>query len=347
MAYDSGSHRLYFPDGSFWAMTVQSAAGETDAGTLYPSSIQDSNGNYIQIQYGPAAGTNVPNTSGRITQINDARGGYPSSHQFTYAYLNNGADLFPHLTGITNAVLSGENYSFSYGYGSLASPFTGTAFGMATALQTVTVSYLNISYNLLYALGTGQLTQATTPAGGSLAWGYRTYMYSGSGSSYREVQTRQMSPSAGVTYSWNINLGNNDALLHASATVSDLGANASKVWTFGSSGVSQGLATSYEERGPGGVAVLHKDYTWTTDNVGRAYVGTVVNTQYASSSQVQSKSTPIPNAWEPNWASWPSCIPGPSDSSTIPMRIASCPPEVCHPTNSDGSLPGRRSSFCR
>jgi hypothetical protein len=58
--------------------------------------------------------------------------------------------------------------------------------------------------------------------------------------------------------------------MHGSTAVSDLGANSSKVWTFGASGVSQGLATAYEERGPGGVAVMHTDYTWSADGGERA-----------------------------------------------------------------------------
>src|ERR1035437_9367820 len=284
-AYDSTTHRLYSPDGSFWAMTVQSAAGEPDAGTLYPSSMQDTNGNYIQFQYAATACPAGANTCGRITQITDARGGYPASYWFTYSYLH-GADLFPHLTGINDGIRAAEDYSFTYGYSTLASPFTGTAFGMATGLQTVTVLNLNIVYSLQYGQGTGELTQVTTPTGGSLGWGYRTYTYAGSGVSYREVQTRQMSPAAGVTYSWNLTLDSNPTL-HASAVLSDLGANASKVWTFGGTG----LATSYEERGPGGVAVAHADYVWTTDAAGKPYVGTVVNTRNPGVAQVQSKST--------------------------------------------------------
>ena len=276
--YNSSNQRLYFPDGSFWAMTVTAAAGEQDAGTLYPSSMQDTNGNQIQIQYGPAAGTNAPNTSGRITYIIDTRAiGSNASYSLTYAYLN-GGDLFPHLTGITNGIGSSENYAFSYGNNlSLSSPFTMTAFGAATVLQTVTVNNLNISYNLQYGLGTGELTQSTMPTGGSLAWGYRTYTYAGSGLSYREVQTRQMSPSAGTTYSWNFTLDNN-VTLHTSAVVSDLGAGTSKVWTFETAaGPTLGLSTSYEERNAAGTALLRKSYLWAQDTP-NVYIGTVTST---------------------------------------------------------------------
>ena len=44
------------------------------------------------------------------------------------------------------------------------------------------------------------------------------------------------------------------------------------VRTSENSGASLGLATS-QERGPGSVAVMHTDYTWTTDALGNVYVG--------------------------------------------------------------------------
>ena len=95
-------------------MTVQSAPSEPDAGTLYPSVIQDSNGNQIQIQYGAAQG-NAANTCGRITSITDTRAtGSNSSYVFTYTYLN-GGDAFPHLTGVSNNISSGESYTLAYG----------------------------------------------------------------------------------------------------------------------------------------------------------------------------------------------------------------------------------------
>jgi hypothetical protein len=145
-------------------------------------------------------------------------------------------------------------------------------------LQTVTVSNLNIAYGLQYALGTGELTQASTPSGGSLAWGYGTYTYAGSGLSYREVQTRQISPSTGVTYSWNITRDNNPTL-HALATVADLGALTSKVWTFGTAaGPFLGLSSSYEERNAAGTALLHKDYSWAQDPALNVYTGAVTST---------------------------------------------------------------------
>src|SRR5260370_19584499 len=201
--------------------------------------MQDSDGNSIQVQYGPAVGTTVANTSGRITQITDARApGANASYSFSYAYLNS-ADAFPHLTRIFSGANPAENYWFSYGYNlALASPFAMTAFGAATELQTVTASINGSGVNsssMQYGLGTGELTQVTTPLSGTLAWGYRTYTYTARGVSYREVQTRQVSPAAGATYSWNLTLDNNPTL-HAAAAVAELGAGASKMGSLGTGG---------------------------------------------------------------------------------------------------------------
>jgi hypothetical protein len=39
--------RLHFPDGSFWEFGCQSAGTEEDSGTLYPTLMEDSNGNQL------------------------------------------------------------------------------------------------------------------------------------------------------------------------------------------------------------------------------------------------------------------------------------------------------------
>jgi hypothetical protein len=47
VTYDANANRLYSTDGSFWSMGSQSASGEQDSGTLYPTLIEDSNGNQL------------------------------------------------------------------------------------------------------------------------------------------------------------------------------------------------------------------------------------------------------------------------------------------------------------
>jgi hypothetical protein len=51
VSYDSNTNRVYFNDGSFWAMGCTSAGTEQDAGTMYPTLVEDSNGNQVFIRY--------------------------------------------------------------------------------------------------------------------------------------------------------------------------------------------------------------------------------------------------------------------------------------------------------
>jgi hypothetical protein len=43
--FDATANRLHFADGSFWVMGCTSGGTEADAGTMYPTTIEDSNGN--------------------------------------------------------------------------------------------------------------------------------------------------------------------------------------------------------------------------------------------------------------------------------------------------------------
>jgi hypothetical protein len=45
--YDSNANRLYFRDGSFWVMGDTSGGTEDDAGTMYPTTMEDTNGNSL------------------------------------------------------------------------------------------------------------------------------------------------------------------------------------------------------------------------------------------------------------------------------------------------------------
>ena len=97
--YDPAAQALRFPDGSWWDMYAQSAALEADAGTLYPTAMHDTNGNYITIQYQAGAGAVGANTSARIQAINDGRSGSflqgVPTYQFRYT-----VEAAPHLVSI-------------------------------------------------------------------------------------------------------------------------------------------------------------------------------------------------------------------------------------------------------
>jgi hypothetical protein len=284
-SYNSNNFTLNFPDGSSWVMSAVSAGGEPDAGTRYPTQMQDTNGNMIQIQYSQGVGGAGTNTSGRITQIMDVRSG-GSSFTFTY---NNDAPV-PHLTAISTSVAAnGETYNFGYlPLSQLESPFATTpTFGSAAVLQSVSGANLHGPYTFQYYLsaqpnspGTDELVQVTTPMGGSLGWSFTAFTY-GNGMTYREVNSRTMASGGSLnpwTNTWSVTLHAN-ATVHDSATVADSGAHSSKVWTYLTGlGPTVGLVSSYEERDGSNTALLHKDYTWTQDAAGQVYVYTVTTT---------------------------------------------------------------------
>jgi hypothetical protein len=225
-SFDANTWNLYFPDGSRWSMWAQSGGSEEDAGTLYPTAMQDTNGNRIEISYFPGSGTGAWNTSARMEKIKDSRIWYTYIHIYQFFYTS---DAIPHLTSIQNSVSSPENYTFSYsGNQTLLSPFTGQTFGAAKFLQSIGNTGLGVSTSFQYTATSGEMTQMTTPLGGSLLWSYRTYTYSG-GRNYREVLTRQMVPQAGAeAWTWNVTLDSNTNL-HGAATVADVGAGTTKV----------------------------------------------------------------------------------------------------------------------
>jgi YD repeat-containing protein len=280
VSYDANTNRLYFPDGTFWVMGSQSATGEPDAGTLYPTLFEDTNGNQITVSYYAGAGGNgAANTSARVNQILDMRGAagnFPASYTFSY----NADSPQQHLTGITNTVGTAESYTLAYLENqALYSPFSPPiSFGNTVFLQSIGITGLGISHNFQYS-SAGEMTQVTTPMGGILQWQYRTYGYA-NGLNYREVQTRQMKTSAsGTLYTWNLTTDTNPNV-HGTTTVVDVGAGTQKVWTFQTTAGPPfaDLATTYEEHGTSST-LLHKDYTWAQDAANNVYLVTVVTTQ--------------------------------------------------------------------
>jgi len=72
-SFDSATNILHFPDGSFWMFGCTSSGQEPDSGTMYPTQLEDSNGNSITVIYAPGAGSGSTNTSGRLGAIIDVR----------------------------------------------------------------------------------------------------------------------------------------------------------------------------------------------------------------------------------------------------------------------------------
>jgi hypothetical protein len=139
-AYDTSTQRLYFPDGTFWFFGSVSAGTEEDAGTLYPTQFQDTNGNQILLRYGAASGLPWTGSSARIVQVEDVRAGGtpPATYNFTY-----NTDTIPHLTSIANTIGTAETYTLTMGSQTLTSPFNSTSYGPWTTLASVQQAVTN------------------------------------------------------------------------------------------------------------------------------------------------------------------------------------------------------------
>ena len=102
VTYDSNAQRLYFNNGTFWVLGCTSGGTEQDAGTMYPTLIEDSNGNQITVAYGMGANVSWNNSSSRIQSIMDVRGGSnPSQPTYSFGYNN---DSVPHLVAVNNNI---------------------------------------------------------------------------------------------------------------------------------------------------------------------------------------------------------------------------------------------------
>lgn len=269
--FDANTDILHFRDGTFWYFGCISASTEADAGVMYPTLMQDTNGNQITILYKPASGAGWTNSSARIDKITDVR-----KTSYTYAF-NYNTDTPPHLTGISNQISSGENHTFTYlSNQALASPFDSQSFGTTSVLNTATLlaGTLSFTYN-----GSGELTRATLPYGGYFAYDYSTAAYS-SGKSYREVIRRYLSKdgSTQTTYpfSHEASLGPD---VHQFTILDDPGGTGEKYWAFSTSGFTEGLVTQYQGRQlPGPVTKTQSDFTWTQDALGNSYISSTLTT---------------------------------------------------------------------
>ena len=231
MSYDSnlGANKLHFNDGSYWVMGSQSSNGEQDAGTLYPTVIEDTNGNQIVIAYQAGAGSGAVNTSARISTINDPRTAYGPTYTFTY-----NTDAIPHLTSIHgSAVFQNEQWQFGYNTVTLTDPFAGASYGATTMLASVTAVPTGYVPPSFFSYNTsGEMTQYTSAMGGTLSWTYQPFTYSAS-VKVREVNSRSMNDAAAnnFTNSWTFSHPSGDSSLtyHSSTTILDNGAESQKV----------------------------------------------------------------------------------------------------------------------
>jgi hypothetical protein len=285
--FDATANVLHFKDGTFWVFGRASGGLEADAGTLYPTTIEDVNGNQIAITYQPGTGLspNTTNSSSRIALIADVRaqviyGATLATYRFTY---NNNLPV-PHLTGVTNTIGSAETYQLNYATANLNPPFTisdpnytGWTTTQLTGMTTAGLPAYAFAYD---TAGASELTSVTFPYGGELSWVYNTFQYSGS-RYLREIQTRMLAvassqPSTTWSYSLTRPDGANSVTMHTAMTLTDASGVGAKTWSFsGSSNPAWelGMVTGFVQSASAGGYVYSSDtYTWSQDPAGNPYI---------------------------------------------------------------------------
>ncbi len=303
--YDASANILHFRNGTFWVMGCASAAGEPDTGTLYPTVVEDTNGNQIIITYGVGAAAKWVNSSARITMIEDARAGANCAGQTLCSYslsYNPGTSTYPpYLSTITNYVGTTESYTITVYTGQpLYSP-GGVSFGTWGKLKSIEQTNLGYSWTFWYdnTLNDGDLTEVLFPQGGYLSWAYSNFTYLG-GQTLRQVASRMLRSSTQQQSAYNYTLtwpdSNNSVSLHTGVALDDITSGTERYWYFRLSSESYpGLVSELQYRSAPGVATpLPRDdvYTWETDGNGNSYVGTLATTlnqgsSYASTTQTQ------------------------------------------------------------
>ena len=290
--FDANWNQLHFADGKFWVMGCTSSGGEQDAGTMYPTILEDANGNQIIVTYQAAVGlpSAITNTSARITRVEDVRAVGDPLHSYsylTYSFSYN-TDPIPHLTAISNLIQTGETFpTFTYAKNvALAPPFNPSDpnySGVTTTHLTNIVvpaagptgsSYPAAGqYTFAYdSAGAAELNQVTFPYGGHLRWSYATANYAG-GRELREVQNRYLAADSAGAVEWgpypftHSDSGGTIATVHADTTLADASGAGAKRWNFNTSGSAWqiGLTAQFLQMSSasGGTTMTQDTYTWS------------------------------------------------------------------------------------
>ena len=302
--FDSSANKLHFPDGSFWVMGCTSSSGEADSGTMYPTTIEDVNGNQILIVYKAGAGIPVStsNTSARISTIQDAR---VSNMGPTYVFTYNSDAPVQHLTLVNNYIGTNEKFAFTYVTAALMPPFGNDSIwtGLTTThLQTLSpgITALVVPYQFTYdTAGGAELTQVRFPYGGHLRWAYATDTYLGN-RSLRAVSARYLAADSAGATEWTYGITRDNASsspVHSFMTLTDLGGGGAKTWNFNTSGSQIGLVANFQQQPTigGSTGIRHDYYTWTPNASGTPYISSktsvldegMASQQTAQTTQVQ------------------------------------------------------------
>jgi hypothetical protein len=303
--FDANANILHNRDGSFWSFGCISASTEPDSGIMYPTLIEDSNGNQVKITYQTARGASWANSSSRIALIEDVRATNPEGVYYTYSFTYNG-DSPQHLTSITNSIGTGENYSFAYyEREALADPFENQSYGTTVFLNTATITNIGTYYQFTTD-GSGELTKIQLPYKGYLAYSYVTTNY-GDGRSFREVHNRYLSADGSTQTTYPITHESTPGTdVHLFTYIDDPGGVGEKYWAFTASGTYEGLANTYQGRdrstgGPGnclsgsgnglGACRIENDFTWIQDGAGNSNIQSTVTSLDPGAWAAQQKTT--------------------------------------------------------
>ncbi|MCC6539427.1 MAG: hypothetical protein IT162_17885, partial [Bryobacterales bacterium] len=283
VAYDPGTFRVRFMDGTFWTMGSISAGTEQDAGTRYPTRVTDSNGNFLELTYRAGISQGSGNTSARVSTITDIRSAPNPAYVFNY---DNDPNL-PRLTSIAAQIPTGENYSFTYSApATLYSPFTPqVAFDTnARMLQTVTVTGPNLVHTFEYGSnGAGEMSRVILPYQGDLRWYHDSFAYP-NGQTLREVRYRYLTKQAGAatttyTLQYDTAAANN---VHAWGMVDDPNGISRKQWTFNSASPTDpyfGLVNLQQDIDKAtSTAKNTTAFTWTADGRGNRFITASLST---------------------------------------------------------------------
>ena len=290
VTFDSNTNRLWFNNGTFWAMNCVSGGTESDFGTMYPTLIQDSNGNQVSLQYKSGAGTDWPNSSARIDWIQDIRSAPAGHHTYEFSYGKQDATIeaIQHLNTIRNNISTNENYDFyTLINRALTSPFTQATLPFTTTvLQEVRVSGYGSNtaprYQFVHDFSTEELTKVILPTGGTLEWDYKAALFV-SNRNLREVSHRYLTASADGTGSrLTYTVGRAGDAIDGSLTIHswftmDDPSGTQKAWNFNITGAPELLGTlnNLQSKVSGliGADIPSTEYlTWTYDPAGNPYI---------------------------------------------------------------------------
>ena len=273
LTWDPALAVLRFASGKTYKFGCTSCRGEADAGSLYPTVIEDSNGNQILVQYEPGITCSTANSSSRLSSISDARSVFSSDKAQVYLFTYS-KGRSPRLLSISANVPSLENYSFLYTEQSLSSPYAdggANRGGVQTLTSIVSASERTSTYSYN---SFGEMTKSISGDGGILAWEYVTARFA-NGMQVREVSARNAQASADSAqqrhvFSRDTPQGN----IHTNVSLTEHNQISKRVWNFNSDSSSTDCGLLSSITSYSGAKSLRQDaMSWSRTDLGAPYVG--------------------------------------------------------------------------